>query len=126
MVNSKTEINDDSSKSFEIAREIINVAENLQAQDILLLDVRGVCSYADAFVLLSGASDRQINSIKEAIDQHFGKGTQKLLHSEGDAPSGWILMDYSDVIVHIFFPSGRNYYGLEHVWRDAKDLVRIQ
>jgi ribosome-associated protein len=126
MIKGKTEINDDSSKSFEIAREIIDVAENLQAQDILLLDVRGICSYADAFVLLSGASDRQINSIKEAIDQHFGKGTQQLLSSEGDAPSGWILMDYSDVIVHIFSPSGRNYYGLEHVWRDAKDLVRIQ
>tara|TARA_Y100000590_G_scaffold359769_1_gene415745 strand:- start:5191 stop:5571 length:381 start_codon:yes stop_codon:yes gene_type:complete len=126
MVNDKTKIDDVSVKSFEIAREIIGVAEDLQAHDILLLDVREICSYADAFILLSATSDRQINSIREAIDKNIFKGKRALLRSEGDAQSGWILMDYSDVIVHIFSPTGRNYYDLERIWRDAKNLVRIQ
>ena len=126
MVNDKTKIDDGSVKSFEIAREIIGVAEDLQAHDILLLDVRQICSYADAFILLSATSDRQINSIREAIDKNIFKGKRELLRSEGDAQSGWILMDYSDVIVHIFSPTGRNYYDLERIWRDAKNLVRIQ
>ena len=126
MVNNKTKIDAGSVKSFEIAREIIGVAEELQAHDILLLDVREICSYADAFILLSATSDRQINSIREAIDKNIFKGKRALLRSEGDAQSGWILMDYSDVIVHIFSPTGRNYYDLERIWRDAKNLVRIQ
>tara|TARA_B100000029_G_scaffold93724_1_gene83815 strand:+ start:14103 stop:14483 length:381 start_codon:yes stop_codon:yes gene_type:complete len=126
MVNDKTKIDDVSVKSFEIAREIIGVAEDLQAHDILLLDVREICSYADAFILLSATSDRQINSIREAIDKNIFKGKRALLRSEGDTESGWILMDYSDVIVHIFSPTGRNYYDLERIWRDAKNLVRIQ
>jgi len=126
MVNDKTKIDEGSVKSFEIAREIIGVAEDLQAHDILLLDVREICSYADAFILLSATSDRQINSIREAIDKNIFKGKRALLRSEGDAQSGWILMDYSDVIVHIFSPTGRNYYDLERIWRDAKNLVRIQ
>ena len=126
MVDDKTNMDDGSVKPFEIAREIIDVAEDLQAHDILLLDVREVCSYADAFILLSASSARQINSIREAIDKNIFKDKRELLRSEGDAQSGWILMDYSDVIVHIFSPTGRNYYDLERIWRDAKNLVRIQ
>tara|TARA_Y100000590_G_scaffold407743_1_gene498254 strand:- start:1075 stop:1455 length:381 start_codon:yes stop_codon:yes gene_type:complete len=126
MVKDKTKMDDGAVKSFEIAREIIDVAEDLQAHDILLLDVREICSYADAFILLSATSDRQINSIKEAIDRNIFKGKRKLLRSEGDAESGWILMDYSDVVVHIFSPTGRNFYDLERIWQDAKNLIRIQ
>lgn len=104
----------------------MGVASDKQASDVMLLDLRGLCSYADYFVICSGETDRQINAISQAIDEAVAQGGGRLLHQEGDAASGWALLDFGDFIVHIFQPQQREYYQLEQLWGQAPMLVRIQ
>lgn len=111
---------------MESARHAVDIASDHQAHDILLLDVHGLCSYADAFVLCSAESKRQIEAIVTEMDKGLSASGKRLLHTEGEAESGWVLMDFGDVIVHVFAPEERNFYGLEKLWRRAVPLVRIQ
>ena len=113
-------------EALDIARKIVAIAEDKQAGDILLLDTSGACSFADYFVILSGESERQVNAIYETI-QHDLKGEGVYPHHiEGTADSGWLLLDYFDVIVHIFSPEERGNYQLEQLWSAARPVVRIQ
>ena len=109
-----------------LARQAVEIAEDRQASDILLLDVRGLCGYADAFVLMTVESRRQGQAIREAMHKGLREAGQPVLRTEGDADSGWLLMDFNDVIVHIFGEEQRALYGLERLWRGAVPLVRIQ
>ena len=94
-------------------------------EDILLLDIRPVSMIADYFVLCSGTSERQVEAIHENILTELKEMDIRPLHLEGTGPSGWILMDYGSVIVHIFLPVTRQYYNLEQLWRNARTVVRI-
>ena len=109
-----------------LARKAVEIAEDRQASDILLLDVRTICGYADAFVLMTVESKRQGQAIREAMHKGLKESGQPALRTEGDADSGWLLMDFNDVIVHIFAGEQRELYGLEQLWRSAVPLVRIQ
>ena len=109
-----------------IARRAVDVAADRGAHDVLLLDVRGICSYADAFVLLSAESKRQVKAIEEEIGKTLRGEGHPVSHTEGEADAGWVLMDFGDLIVHIFGPEERAFYGLERLWRQAVPLVRIQ
>lgn len=109
-----------------LARKAVEIAEDRQAGDILLLDVRNICGYADAFVLMTVQSKRQGQAIREAMHKGLKEYGQAVLRTEGDADSGWLLMDFNDVIVHIFAGEQRELYGLEQLWRSAVPLVRIQ
>jgi len=93
---------------------------------VILLDIRTISLLADYFVICSGDSERQIRAIAEEIREKVKEAGIRLLHIEGDSPSGWVLMDYGDVIVHIFAPTVRSYYQLEKLWSDAPMVVRIQ
>lgn len=96
------------------------------ASDISMLDVREVCSFADFFVLMTAESTRQINTLVEEIERALkAKGTL-LHHREGVSDGGWVLLDFSDVIVHIFRAEEREYYRLEDAWQGAVETVRIQ
>ena len=90
-----------------------------------MLDTRGVCSFADYFVILSGESERLIEAIYKAIDSSLEREGITLYHCEGTPQSGWILFDLGDVIIHIFAPFEREYYQLEKLWSKAKLLLRI-
>ncbi len=91
-----------------------------------MLDTRQVCSFADYFVICTGNSDRQIEAIWQAVDKVLrGRGVIPH-HSEGTANSGWVLLDFGDVIVHIFAPSEREYYQLDRLWDKAIPVLRIQ
>lgn len=94
---------------------------------MLLLDIRDVASFADYFVIATAGSSRQIDAILETIDQDLRKG-EKIRPSgtEGDPNTGWVLLDYGDVVVHIFGPEERAYYSLERLWSRAVPVVRIQ
>ncbi len=109
-----------------LARKAVEIAEDRQASDILLLDVRGICSYADAFVLMTVESRRQGQAVREAMHKGLKESGQPVLRTEGDTDSGWLLMDFSDVIIHIFAVEQREIYSLEQLWRSAVPLVRIQ
>ncbi len=96
------------------------------ASDISMLDVREVCDFADFFVLMTAESTRQINTLVEEIESALkGKGT-RLHHREGTSDGGWVLLDFSDIIVHIFRAEDRDYYRLEGAWQGAVETVRIQ
>jgi ribosome-associated protein len=104
----------------ELARLAAGYADDKKAQDILELDLRGVVGYTDYFVICTGASDRQVKAIHDGIhlamkDEH-GVLPRRV---EGLAESHWVLMDYLDVVVHVFTPETRSFYRLEQLWGEA-------
>ena len=92
-----------------------------------MLDISNAASFADYFVIASAGSERQIDAILETIDQELRKAEKiRPQGREGTPESGWVLLDYGDVVVHIFAPEERSYYDLESLWSGAVPVVRIQ
>jgi ribosome-associated protein len=104
----------------------VDAVSDKQAEDVLLLDIRNVASFADYFVIASGTANRQIQAIIEAVEQATKAEGVIPMGREGQADSGWVLIDYGDVIVHIFAPEEREFYDLEGLWHTATPVVRIQ
>jgi ribosome-associated protein len=100
--------------------------EDRKAEDILLLDVHEVTILADYFVICSANSERQIRALTGDLSRQLKGEVGRPLHTEGQADGGWVLMDYGDVIVHIFAPKVREMYDLEGFWSEAQTIVRIQ
>ncbi len=92
----------------------------------MLLDARGICSFADYFVICSAQSSRQIKAIYDEIMHSLKKEGVLPHHCEGTVDSGWLLLDYGEVIVHIFATIERDYYQLDELWSQASPVVRIQ
>ena len=113
-------------ESTEIARKAVEVASDGQAADILMLDIRRVCTFADYFVICSGETRRQIEAIRDKIDEVLSREGVTIHRREGTADSGWVLLDYGGVIVHIFAPQEREYYTLDRLWAKATPVIRIQ
>jgi ribosome-associated protein len=107
------------------AHKIVDIASDKQAADIVLLDSRGVCSFADYFVMASVDSDRQLKAISEEVVHSLKLDGVQPLHREGKPDSGWVLIDYGDVVVHIFAEPERELYNLDELWREAKPVIRI-
>jgi ribosome-associated protein len=108
----------------ELARAIARYADDKKARDIVELDLRGVVGYTDRFVICTGNSERQVKAIHDGI--HLGlKDEHGLLprRVEGVGESHWILMDYLDVVVHVFTPDTRDYYRLEQLWGEVPARV---
>jgi ribosome-associated protein len=108
------------------AHHVVQLASEKQASDILLLDIRQLNSFADFFVLLTADNRRQMNMLVEELDKALSKDGARLYHREGIADSGWILLDFGDVVVHILGQEEREFYGLERLWSQAIPLVKIQ
>lgn len=104
----------------------MEAASEKQANDIVMLDVRGLCSFADYFVICSGESNRQIEAIWQGIDEVLRSKGVMPHHKEGAPDSGWLLGDFEAVIVHIFGSAERDYYQLDKLWDKAIPVVRIQ
>jgi ribosome-associated protein len=113
-------------EAVELARKAVEAASDKQADDIVMLDMREVCTFADYFVVCSGGSERQVKAIADAIDEALSSEGAKNCRSEGGIESGWLLMDYGDVIIHIFDSTQCEYYKLEKLWSKATPLVRIE
>ena len=109
-----------------MAHKAVEAATDKQAVDILLLDARKVCSFADYFVICSGESDRQISAIYDEIGHRLKHEGILPHHYEGTVDSGWLLLDFGDTIVHIFASSERDYYQLDELWSQATPVLRIQ
>ena len=103
----------------------MEAAGDKQAGDIVLLDTRKVCSFADYFVICTGESERQIRAIYEDVEQDLKKDGVLPVHREGTIDSGWLLLDYGDVIIHIFSTSEREFYQLDRLWSQADLVLRI-
>jgi len=111
---------------LDIAKLAVDAASGKMAEDIVLLDLQELTIIADYFVIASADTARQIDAITESIDSEI-KQTFALdpLHIEGAADSGWVLMDYGGMIVHLFSKPQREHYQLEDLWRDARVIVRM-
>lgn len=116
---------DVSLETVELAKRIVEAAADKQASNVVLLDTRGVCSFADYFVICSGDSDRQMEAIRQAIAEVLKKETVVPHHLEGDARSGWMLLDLGAIVIHMFAPFEREYYQLEKLWSKAAIVVKI-
>jgi ribosome-associated protein len=113
-------------EGIEIARRAVDAASEKQAINILLLDVRALCGFADYFVICAGESQRQLRAIYDEIEKSLKDRGTLPSHHEGSSDSGWLLLDYGDVIVHVFGEPERAFYDLEGFWRNAKTVLNIQ
>jgi ribosome-associated protein len=104
----------------------VDVGSDRQATDIVLLDISEVSGFADYMVIMSAGSARQLNALASELDDSIGKAGLRLHHKEGTSDSGWLLLDFGDLVVHVFSETQRAYYNLEDVWSEAKQLVRVQ
>jgi ribosome-associated protein len=98
------------------------VAEDNKGRDVVVLDMRGITPLYDYFVLATGISRRQIHTLAEEIDAELRAVGDRRLSIEGYEASKWVVQDYGDIVVHVFDPETRNYYGLEDLWADAPRL----
>jgi ribosome-associated protein len=103
----------------EIAEIGARAALDIKANKVVVLDLRGLSSVADFFVICSGNSDTHVEGITSNIEQKLHEEDVKLWHREGERKASWILLDYIDVIIHIFTEEARGFYGLERLWGDA-------
>ncbi len=112
--------------TLEIAHEIVSLLEEKKGEDIILLDIREFSDFADYFVICSGTSDRMLAALSDHVFEQM-RSTRRLRgRKEGESQEGWILVDYGDVILHLFSPDRRDYYRLEDLWSKGKVLVRLQ
>ena len=112
---------------LEFAHDVIDAIESKKAENIVLLDLRPDAIIADFFVICTGNSDRQIKAVADGVRLAIKEKHNRLpISVEGKGESGWVLMDYGDVLVHIFGEDEREFYDLEGFWSQANVLVSIQ
>jgi ribosome-associated protein len=112
--------------ALDLARRIVELAEDKKAADIVLLDLAGLTTMADYFVICSGGSERQLEAIATGIIGSLRDERTRAIGREGTAASHWVLVDFGSVVVHIFTPPEREYYGLEKHWSEARTILSVQ
>ncbi len=108
--------------SFELSKTIVRILDKKKADDIRLLRTRDVTILADYFVIAGGSSTTQVKSLVDEVDFQLSEMGLQPSFIEGYQSNNWIVLDYHDVIVHIFLKDTRNYYELERVWTDAENV----
>ncbi len=108
------------------AQKLVKLAyealDDKKARDITILDIRGVTVIADYFLIASGDNERQVSALTDAVDEVLGRAGYVRRGVEGAGTKNWVLMDYNDVIIHIFDRENRLFYDLERIWRDGKTV----
>ncbi len=102
-----------------LAKNAAKLALSKKAFDVVILDLRTLTSMADFFVVCSADSDTQVRAIADAVEDGMGKKGERVWHSEGKSDSQWVLLDFVDVVVHVFHKNTRTFYNLEKLWGDA-------
>lgn len=106
----------------ELALEIASYIDDKKGRDIQILDVRHLSSIADYFVIATGTSNTHVNAIAEGVIDGLREKDIHLSHKEGRRGGNWILLDYLDVVVHVFTTAERDFYDIERIWSDAEKL----
>ena len=112
-------------ESNDLARKIVSILEENKAEDIVLIDVSKQVDIADFFVIANGTSDRMIDALANYVVDGIRDECQMHGSIQGITGGGWMLIDYGDVIVHIFSPDRRAYYSLEDLYKESKVLLRV-
>ena len=108
--------------SRKFAQLVAELASDKKAQDIVVLDMRKLVNFCDYFVICSGNTARQVRAIADHIDDKLGEFGMPLRFKQGLKNSDWVIFDAGDVVTHIFQKDIREFYGLEHLWQDAKKI----
>lgn len=103
-----------------ILKTIIDALEDKKAEDIQLIDISGISTIADYFVITNGANRSQIQALSDSVEEKLSASEIRPKNIEGYNSANWILLDYNDIIVHIFDKESRGFYDLERMWRDGK------
>ncbi len=109
--------------SEQLARDVIRIAEDKKAKDVLVLNLNGISIMSDYFVILSGESSTHMRSIAQELGRELRENKLRLLNPKDFMNDRWILMDFGLVVVHIFSEEGRQFYQLERLWADARRTV---
>ena len=111
------------SGSLALARDAARLTLTKRAEDVLVLDLSGFEAVCDCFVIATGSSEVQVKAIADAVEEGMAKLGRKPWHVEGYEARRWILLDYVDVVVHVFHARAREYYLLERLWGDVRREV---
>ena len=106
----------------QIACKVFDALDEKKGEDIKIIDIHNVSVIADYFVIASGTNSNQVQAIVDNVEEQLGRAGFEAKQIEGNRNSSWILMDYGDVIVHVFDEENRLFYDLERIWRDGKVL----
>ncbi len=106
----------------EMAKLAIQALEDKKAEDIKVIDISDISTIADYFIIASGKNRNQIQTLCDNVDETLGRAGVMMKQTEGYKSASWILMDYGDIIVHIFDTENRLFYDLERIWRDGKEI----
>ncbi|MBN2550357.1 MAG: ribosome silencing factor [Anaerolineales bacterium] len=112
--------------TLELARTLVTFLEEKKGEDIILLDIHDISDFADYFVICSGTSDRMLQALADDLSEKARQQMNLRGRLEGVPQDGWMLLDYGDVIIHLFSPDRRDYYRLEELWSKGKVLLRLQ
>jgi ribosome-associated protein len=113
-------------ETAELAHAVIDAIADKQGEDIVLLDIRPVSLLADYFIICSAQSDRQIRAIVDSVLARMNDVDMRPIHTEGVPASGWVIVDFGPMVVHIFDPDARAYYQLERLWEGATLVIRMK
>jgi ribosome-associated protein len=113
-------------EASELAQRVVDLLSDKQATDIILLDIGQVASFADYFVIASATNPRQMQALVDTLDRDLNAPDIPGVRHEGNADSGWVLLDLGDVVVHLFDQETRDYYNLEALWSRGVSVVRFQ
>ena len=113
-------------EALATARQVVDLASDKKASDIVLLDIHDLTTMADYFVICSGQSERQLGAIADGIIEGMRETGVRPIGREGSANAHWLLLDFGSVVVHVMAPPERDFYQLERLWADAPLLLRLQ
>ena len=116
----------DGASNEDLARAAVDEASEHLGSDVVLLNTQGVSSFADYFVIVSGETDRHIESMANDISRRVREMGVHIGHREGTGRGGWVLLDFTGFVVHLFTKEQRGRYGLEQLWSRATEIVRVQ
>ncbi len=112
-------------ESEALAQQAVDILSEHKASDIAMIDISKNATFTDYFVIATALSPLQFNALQEYLEKDLGPEGHRLRHREGSAESGWMLLDFGDIIVHIFSPAQREYYRLEDLWGRTSPVVRF-
>lgn len=115
----QTEVLNNVQTSQQKALECAKAAIDKKAENVKVLDLTNISGFTDYFVICSGMSDRQVQAVADSVKNTMRSQHHELLAAEGYSDGRWVLMDFGDVVVHIFLDALREYYDLENLWADA-------
>ena len=111
---------------MEVAHTVVDALEEKKGENILLIDIRDVTVFAEYFVICSGTSDRMLKALADGVIEKVREEHDLRARVEGSPDDGWLLVDYGDLILHLFSPDRRSYYRLEELWNQGKVLLHVQ